>query len=69
MQLCIIFVVSEKCVEIPVECMIPINGQEMWIVRKSVQFKRICINLQEDILTSWMLGVLNFQCIDLIMLF
>jgi len=38
MQLYIISFVSEKCVEIPVECMISINGQEVCIVRKSVQF-------------------------------
>ena len=48
-QLYIISFVSEKCVEIPVECMISINGQEVCIVSKSVQFKRICIFVQEDI--------------------
>ena len=54
MQLCIIYLVSEKCVETPVECMISINGQEIRVVHKSIQFKRICIFIQEDI--YWQVG-------------
>jgi hypothetical protein len=53
MQLCIISVVSGKCVEIPVESMISINGQEICIVHKSVQCKIICLNVHEDI---WQFG-------------